>query len=60
MDSEVLERLQKFHMLEDIVGIQLKEEDISSSHDAYCKSLVGKILGEKMANFIGRNTLQTI
>lgn len=62
MESEVVDRLQKFQLVsEETDGIQLETADVNVSKEECNNSLIGKIFGDKGANFTGlQNTLRTI
>lgn len=62
MEGEIVNRLQKFQLVEEEVGeIELEEGDIEFSKGECGRSLVGKIYGDKKVNFAGLcNTMTTI
>lgn len=62
MESKILDRLKKFQLGEaETMGLQLEAGDVADSQQACSKSLNGKILGGKTANFTGlQNILRII
>lgn len=59
MDAEVLEGLKMFALsgLED-QGVELGDEDVHIGVEEGQRSLIGKVFGEKRANFLGiKNTM---
>lgn len=62
MDQEILQRLQRFQLKEEEKeGFQLDPDDIKGSEEECSRSLVGKVFGEKVANFTGlRNMFSTL
>lgn len=62
MDSEVLTRLQSFHLCDkEESGFQLETSDIQVSREECRLSLLGKIHGVKVANFTGvKNTFSSL
>lgn len=52
MDREVLSRLQNFSLSEsEIKRVELRDEDVSIGLEEGRRSLIGRIFGEKRANF---------
>lgn len=62
MENDIVNRLQSFNLLEEgAKGFQLEPSDIQISHEECKRSLVGKVFGDKKANFTGlKNTLNGI
>lgn len=62
MDQDVLSRLQSFKLRdEEASGFQLDSSDIQLNKKECLRSLIGKIHGDKVANFTGlKKTLCTI
>lgn len=54
MESDVLERLKSFSLSSrEADGVEILEEDVSIGLEEGQRSLIGKIFGEKKANFVG-------
>lgn len=62
MGSDVLARLKSFSLSnEKSAGVELMESDVSIGLEEGNRSLVGKVFGEKRANFVGvRNTVMKL
>lgn len=54
IDSEVVEKLKNFSLSTvETEGIQLEEGDVKIGVEEGSRSLLGKVFGDKQANFIG-------
>lgn len=54
MESEMLARFKSFSLsTKETLGVELVEEDISIGMEEAWRSLIGKVFGEKRANFVG-------
>lgn len=54
MEFEVLARFKSFSLsTKETLGVELVEEDISIGMEKARRSLIGKVFGEKRANFVG-------
>lgn len=62
METDLLNKVQSFHLLSaEENGFKLTEDDIQLSSEKCSRSLIGKLYGEKMANFTGlKNTLSLL
>lgn len=62
MEQEIIQRIHNFKLSgEENEGLHLELTDITVSQEECSKSLVGKLYGEKVANYTGlKNMLATI
>lgn len=61
MDPSVLQQFERFQLeAEEVYGLHLEDEDVTISSDECNRSLMGKIFGDKIANFSGLQTTMAI